>query len=155
MSAEREPDTRRDARRCALQGLYERDAGGADLRREGDEAEPAGGATLAGWLGPEGERLAAGGARAEGERLAALAWEFREDADRAVAALSTEWSTHRQPVVDRNVLRLAWYEMTHGGVPAPVAINEAVELAREFGSERSAAFVNAILDGIHRGGRSA
>jgi N utilization substance protein B len=49
-------------------------------------------------------------------------------------------------VVDRNVLRLAFYEMLHGGVPHAAAIDQAVELAREFGGERSPAFVNAVLD---------
>jgi N utilization substance protein B len=75
-----------------------------------------------------------------------MAWEFRDEADRALASLVTDWPTHRQPVVDRNVLRLAFYEMLHGGVPHAAAIDQAVELAREFGGERSPAFVNAVLD---------
>jgi N utilization substance protein B len=58
----------------------------------------------------------------------------------------TDWPVHRQPVVDRNVLRLAVYEMHRGGVPHALAIDQAVELAREFGGERSPAFVNAVLD---------
>jgi N utilization substance protein B len=82
----------------------------------------------------------------QGRALAAMAWEFRDEADRALASLVTDWPTHRQPVVDRNVLRLAFYEMLHGGVPHAAAIDQAVELAREFGGERSPAFVNAVLD---------
>ncbi len=56
----------------------------------------------------------------------------------------------RMPAVDRNILRLAVYEMTHGGTPAPVAIDEALELARKFSSEESVQFVNGVLDAIHR-----
>jgi len=51
-------------------------------------------------------------------------------------------------VVDRNVLRLAVWEMLAGESPAPVVIDEAIEVARRFGGEDSAGFVNGILDGI-------
>jgi N utilization substance protein B len=60
----------------------------------------------------------------------------------------------RMAITDRNVLRLGLYEMLHEGTPAPVAINEAVEIAREFGSENSAAFVNGILDRLNPHSRS-
>jgi N utilization substance protein B len=52
--------------------------------------------------------------------------------------------------VDRNVLRLAAYEILHAGTPPSVAIDEAVELARRFGGERSPGFVNGILDSLAR-----
>jgi N utilization substance protein B len=52
--------------------------------------------------------------------------------------------------VDRNVLRLAVYELQHSETPVEVVIDEAVELARCFGTERSPAFVNGVLDGILR-----
>jgi len=65
-----------------------------------------------------------------------------------VAALSPDWPTHRQPVVDRNILRLAYFEIVSGAAPPKVAINEAVELAREFSTEKSPAFVNGVLDKI-------
>ena len=54
------------------------------------------------------------------------------------------------PAVDRNILRLAVYEMTRMGAPAAVAINEALELARRFSNEESVHFVNGVLDAIHR-----
>lgn len=127
----------RDIRRCALQELYQRDAGGA-------------GAELVGSLGMEGESPAEPGVRTAGSELAAQAWSTRVDADREVAGFTPEWPTHRQPVVDRNILRMAWWEMLRGEVPAAIVINEAVELAREFGGERSPAFVNAVLDRIRR-----
>jgi N utilization substance protein B len=53
---------------------------------------------------------------------------------------------HRQPIVDRNVLRLGWYAFTHGGDSVALAIDEAVELAKTFSTEKSGAFVNAVLD---------
>jgi N utilization substance protein B len=53
-------------------------------------------------------------------------------------------------MVDRNILRLAHYEVVQGGVPPRVAINEAVELAREFGGAKSPSFVNGVLDRLFR-----
>ena len=50
--------------------------------------------------------------------------------------------------VDRNVLRLGSYELVHTDAPAPVVIDEAVELARRFGGDRSPAFVNGVLDAV-------
>jgi len=120
-------------RRCALQTLYELDQGGD-------------GASLAGHFADESEGPADGRSLEQGRSLATMAWEFRDEADRALAALVSDWPVHRQPVVDRNVLRLAFYEMSRGGVPHALAIDQAVELAREFGGEKSPAFVNAVLD---------
>ncbi len=54
------------------------------------------------------------------------------------------------PAVDRNILRLAVYEMVYGGTPAAVSIDEALELARKFSNEESVQFVNGVLDAIHR-----
>lgn len=126
-------DVRLRARRCALQVMYELDQG-------------ASGASLAGHFGDDSEQPEDMTTLDQGRALAAMAWEFRDEADHALASLVTDWPVHRQPVVDRNVLRLAVYEMTHGGVPHAAAIDQAVELAREFGGERSPAFVNAVLD---------
>ena len=121
------------ARRCALQAMYEMDQGaGAD--------------SLAGVLADDAEAAGDPAALEQGRALAAMAWEFRDEADAALADLVTDWPVHRQPVVGRNVLRLAVYEMSRGGVPHALAIDQAVELAREFGGERSPAFVNAVLD---------
>ena len=54
--------------------------------------------------------------------------------------------------VDRNLLRLAIYEMTGLGTPAPIVIDEALELARQFSSEESVSFINGVLDAVHRSG---
>ena len=60
------------------------------------------------------------------------------------------WRIERMPAVDRNILRLAVYEMTHVGTPSPVAIDEALELARKFSNEESVQFVNGVLDAVSR-----
>ncbi|MFM9959159.1 MAG: transcription antitermination factor NusB [Phycisphaerales bacterium] len=80
--------------------------------------------------------------------LAVAAFESRTDADAEVMALSPGWPAHRQPAADRAILRLAWHEMTSGRVSPKIAVNEAVELAKEFSTERSPAFVNGVLDKV-------
>jgi N utilization substance protein B len=137
-----------DRRRAALQALYQFDCG-----REGEPdlvraalAQQASGAS-----GPDADpdscQLAPDSIE-PGFALAVHAWERRADADRAVSEFAAEWPTHRQPTIDRSILRLAHYEMAHGGVPHAVAINEAVELAKAFGTEKSASFINAVLDRV-------
>ena len=71
--------------------------------------------------------------------------------DELIASRAEHWRMERMPTVDRNILRLAAYEMVHGGTPAAVAIDEALELARKYSSEESVQFVNGVLDAIHRG----
>src|SRR5436305_15053280 len=59
------------------------------------------------------------------------------EVDDRITRHAEHWRMERMPVVDRNLLRLAVYEMTHGGTPAAVAIDEALELARKFSNEES------------------
>lgn len=80
--------------------------------------------------------------------LALAAFETRGEADAEVMALSPGWPAHRQPAADRAILRLAWHEMTTGRVGPKIAVNEAVELAKEFSTEKSPAFVNGVLDKV-------
>ncbi|MCP4013689.1 MAG: transcription antitermination factor NusB, partial [Phycisphaeraceae bacterium] len=89
-------------------------------------------------------------AREKGFALATMAWEVREESDEIILGLSPDWPINRQPMVDRNLLRLAFYEIRRGGTPPRAAINEAVELAKEFGGEKSPGFVNALLDKVMR-----
>jgi N utilization substance protein B len=72
------------------------------------------------------------------------------EVDEQISKHAEHWRIERMPAVDRNVLRLAVYEMTWGGTPAPVTIDEALELARKFSNEESVQFVNGVLDAIHR-----
>lgn len=70
----------------------------------------------------------------------------RDELDRLIAERAAGWPLERLVSVDRNVLRLGLYELLYTDTPAEVAINEAVELAKRYGTERSAAFVNGVLD---------
>ncbi len=73
----------------------------------------------------------------------------REDLDRRIALASTHWRIERMARVDRNVLRLGTWELAHRpDVPRAVILDEAVELAKEFGTDESSAFVNGVLDRI-------
>jgi N utilization substance protein B len=121
-------------RRCALQAMYQFDAvpGVAPevVRRSLDESDGT------------GEHHDAGFA------LACLAWEHRAEADADIVALAPDWPSHRQPMIDRNLLRLGWFELAVGKVPPGLAIGDAVELAKEFGTERSGGFVNGVLDQV-------
>jgi transcription antitermination protein NusB len=72
------------------------------------------------------------------------------EVDGKIAKHAEHWRMERMPAVDRNILRLAVYEMEYGGTPAAVAIDEALELARKFSNEESVQFVNGVLDAVHR-----
>jgi len=79
----------------------------------------------------------------------------RESLDQMIGQVATNWSLDRMAATDRNVLRLGAYELLHCDTPDRVAINEAVELAKRFGSGQSAQFVNGILDCLMHAGRHA
>ncbi len=73
----------------------------------------------------------------------------RQEIDERIRAQAENWRLERMPSVDRNILRLAIYEMWHqNDVPKLVVVDEAVELAKRFGSEQSGRFVNGVLDGL-------
>lgn len=140
---------RRTSRQAALQVLYAADLAGrgepglslervdASFDAIGDHFEL-----------PEGARVYA-------KELVTGVAQHRERIDALLAAHATHWRLERMAAVDRNLLRLAIYEMAWGGTPSSVAIDEAIELARRFGSDRSAAFVNGVLDAIARQLRDA
>lgn len=73
-----------------------------------------------------------------------------ETIDERISRHAEHWRMERMPAVDRNILRLAVYEMLHAGTPAPVVIDEALELARRFSNEESVQFINGVLDAIRR-----
>jgi N utilization substance protein B len=70
--------------------------------------------------------------------------------DRKITAKSEHWRLERMAAVDRNILRLAIFEMEQNALPAPVIIDEALELARQFSSDESLPFINGLLDAVHR-----
>jgi N utilization substance protein B len=133
----RRPAPRRESRRLALQVLYAAD--------------------LASGNPPETvfERVAENfdlhpGALAFAKELVCGAMAARAAIDAQIAAHASNWRIERMAAVDRNLLRLAVYELLHTDTPAQVVINEAVELAHDFAGERSPAFVNGVLDAIAR-----
>ena len=73
-----------------------------------------------------------------------------QEVDERISRHAEHWRIDRMPAVDRNILRLAVYEMTRGGTPPPVAIDEALELARKFSNEESVQLVNGVLDAVRR-----
>lgn len=75
--------------------------------------------------------------------------------DALVSLHARNWRISRMAVVDRNVLRLAAHELRDTATPVAVVIDEAVDLARRFGSDRSPSFVNGVLDAIAKEVRSA
>jgi N utilization substance protein B len=70
----------------------------------------------------------------------------QEELDALLAAKAEHWSVHRMPATDRNLLRLGAYEIRYSDTPDRVAINEAVELAKRYGTANSPQFINGILD---------
>lgn len=133
----------RDIRRCALQALYQFDISGSDTPEAMNDVRQS-----------LDDSPGTAQTHEQGFDLAVATWRARQAADAAIAALTPDWPIYRQPVLDRNILRLAHYEMTEGGTPPKVAINEAVELAREFSTEKSPLFVNGVLDKVFRDIRS-
>ena len=75
-------------------------------------------------------------------------WEQRATIDPWIERLAPQWPLRRQPGVDRNLLRLAIWELTNTPTPPKVVIDEAIELAKQYSTEQSAAFVNGVLDTV-------
>lgn len=133
---------RRRSRRAALQALYASDV------RERATDEPASPLAALDALAEHFEL--APGARAFAEELVLGVASERAALDERLARVARNWRLERMAHVDRNVLRLAAWEILFGDTPAAVAIDEAVELAREFGDEGSPRFVNGVLDALVR-----
>jgi N utilization substance protein B len=75
--------------------------------------------------------------------------EHRDQADSVIKKHARNWELHRIAAVDRNILRLAIYEMLHrDDIPPVVSINEAVDIAKKFSTQDSGKFVNGILDKV-------
>jgi transcription antitermination protein NusB len=139
--------SRRRAREFALQALFEsdlRDVTAASalndlwsglMDGEGiDDARP-----------PESEEVEFA------QRLARGVEERRAELDGLIEGASTNWRLARMPIVDRNILRIATFELVGcNDIPATVSINEAIELAKRFGTADSRAFVNGIVDRVAR-----
>lgn len=113
------------------------------LEAQGDEAL----ADLPAFLEEEG---ASGETFAHAARLARDAWTRRALYDEWIARVSAHWRPERMSVVERNVLRIATMEMLEGLVPPKVAMDEAIEIGREFGGAETPRFINGLLDAVYR-----
>jgi len=148
---------RRMAREMAVQMLYQIDLGDAspretrsafdvvDYLRERSEAD----ADEPGGAPPSLDEARRAFEQACG--MVEATREHRDAIDERIRAQAEHWRLERMPAVDRNILRLAVWELVHDPeVPRLVVVDEAVELAKRFGSEQSARFVNGLLDGLMR-----
>jgi len=127
--------TPRDIRRLAFQTLFQLDARG---EKDASAIE----ASLEDADGFEARD------RRKAFDLAMKAFAARNDADKTMRELAPTWPAHRQPAADRAILRLAHYEMNALRVHPVIIVNEAVELAKHFSTDKSPGFVNALLDKI-------
>ena len=126
---------RRKARELALQMLYENDVSGtapAEMFERSDDLHKA-----------------APSLRDFTQRLVSGTLANREALDAIISKQADHWRLVRMPVVDRNILRLALFELLHEpSTPRPVVIDEALEIAKRFSTPRSSQFINGILDGV-------
>lgn len=141
--------TRRRAREFALQILYQGDAQDS----LGDEQALAlfwknfAASAEAASTTVEAQAADLGDVQEFAEKLVRGVREHLAELDAQIQAASKNWRLERMARVDRNLLRLALYELKYADdVPAKVAINEAIEIAKRFGTGESSAFVNGILD---------
>jgi len=75
----------------------------------------------------------------------------RKELDKIIESVSENWKVYRMSVVDRNIMRMAVFEMLYcSEIPPKVSINEAVELGKVFGDKDSSAFINGILDRVYQ-----
>ena len=88
------------------------------------------------------------------ESLARGTFERRASIDEQISQRSAHWRIERMPTVDRNILRLAIFEMQVIETPAPVVIDEALELGRQFSGPESVGFLNGILDAVRKGSKA-
>ena len=137
--------SRRDARELALQVIFQVDLGRTDpdtalfqaLSREQEEDA----------FGPLKEREAQ-----YARDLVQGAWERKDQIDEIIVRYAKDWALDRMAVVDRNILRLAIYEINHQqDVPDSVVADEAVELAKQYSTAESSKFINGILGSVIRG----
>lgn len=128
-------DKRTRARELAIQGLYQLDVQGPDL------------------LGRLGEFFVENEGDDSTRKLASDwtngTWENLAVCDELIAASTIRWRLSRLSPVDKSILRLAVYQLKFcPDIPPKVIINEAIELAKKFSTDRSPAFVNGVLDAV-------
>jgi len=137
--SETQRSARHRSREAALQALYAADLGAA-------RGAPRASTEAVDELALHFELPA--GAQAFAKELVDGVGQHREALDTALAEAARNWRIERMAIVDRNVLRLGAYELLVAGTARAVVIDEAVELARRYGDDRSPRFVNGVLDAL-------
>jgi len=128
-------DKRTRARELAMQGLYQLDVQGDDLLE-----------LLDGFLTEYESDVAV---RRLASDWAKGTWKNLAQCDELIVASTIKWELSRLSMVDKSILRLAVYQLRFcPDIPPRVSINEAIELAKKFGSHKSPSFVNGVLDAI-------
>ncbi|OFX15379.1 MAG: transcription antitermination factor NusB [Armatimonadetes bacterium RBG_16_58_9] len=138
---------RRAARELALNVLYQWDAGGVPFEEALETASTY--ADLSG-IDTKGT-IRSDEARQYARELAVGTKEHVKELDGIITELAEGWPLDRQPAVDRNILRVAIYEIKHvESVPPIVSVDEAVEMAKKFSTAESGRFINGVLAGYLR-----
>lgn len=130
---------RTQAREFALQILYQIDITNDDLSASLEDF----------WKNRENEAEA--DVRAFTEKIVSGMAKHKLEIDKAISEAAKNWQLDRMAVVDRNILRIATYELLYQqDIPHKVAINEAIDIAKKYGDQDSGKFVNGILDNISK-----
>lgn len=141
---------RRMAREMATQMLYQSELGGANGRQVLAHFDVADYLADAPGDFPARKHLVEEAFEYAG-RLLVGTLEHRQEIDELIRTQADNWRLERMPAVDRNILRLAVYEMLYqDDIPDLVVVDEAIELAKKFGSQQSGRFINGLLDGLMR-----
>jgi N utilization substance protein B len=129
---------RSQARRIALQGLYQLDVQGEPFLIDGLQA----------FISETTDDPAV---REMAYFMAKSAWQFKATADEWIGRIAAKWSVYRMATVDRNVLRLAaWELVNYPQTPPKVVLDEAINIAKEYSTADSGNFINGILDALLR-----
>jgi len=148
---------RHRGRQMAAQMLYQHDLGGASVEEilrafrpndygDGDGEDPSVAAAP-----DEPDEEVRREAFEYAERLLRGAIQHTAEIDALISSQAENWRLERMPAVDRNILRLAVFELLYeDDVPHLVVLDEAIELAKKYGSEQSGRFINGLLDGLIR-----
>jgi N utilization substance protein B len=132
---------KRRSRELALQMLFQMDMGTVHLKDLEENFLP--------------QASAAEAAKVMALRMVRNTWDHLSEIDRRLRELAENWDLARMAAVDRNILRLASYEIIYDTeIPKSVAINEAIEIVKKYSTDDSGRFVNGILDKLNKGGEA-
>lgn len=137
---------RRKAREASLQLLYEVDLGTRDCREVVSGFQNSPDRIFHQWSEPVSNSAEVIEFTVQ---ITLGVWDNVHEIDKLIEMHSTHWRITRMALVDRNILRMAVFELLYcPDIPASVTINEAIEIAKKFGTEESGSFVNGVLDHI-------